>query len=116
MLELLDECNWSEVFGEGDGGNCTPIIPRRIPGETCSLEGFTREDVAEILGVAEGQRDEEEWVVCGKLKDGRFFVAAGSCDFTGWDCHASNNGNVAETMENLLQFAMTPAEKQRCEL
>ncbi len=112
VLDILNDYDWAEVFGEGTGGNCKPIQPRRIPGENCSREGFTREDVDEILGMDE--KDGPEWVICGKLKDGRFFVAAGSCDYTGWDCLAGNNGNVAETLDSLKQFAMTQEEVSRC--
>ena len=51
MLPQLDDYDWAEVFGEGSGVNCGRIEPRRIPGENCSLEGFGREDVAEIRGI-----------------------------------------------------------------
>ena len=37
MLADLESYDWAEVFGEESGGNCGKIEPRRIPGETCSL-------------------------------------------------------------------------------
>lgn len=112
MLKELDDYDWCEVFGEGSG-NTSAIKPTRIPGEKCSLDSFGRKDVAEILGISEGERDESDWMIWGKLKDGRFFVVTAGCDYTGWDCRAWNDGNVAETKENLIQFAMSDAERSR---
>lgn len=113
MLQEINDHDFAEVFGEGTGGNCTPIIPTRIPGENCSLDGFTREDVAEIKGLVHGENDGDEWAVWGLLNDGRYFIAAGSCDYTGWACQAYNQGNVAETEQNLIRYAMSDNERTR---
>jgi hypothetical protein len=113
MLTELDDYDWEEVFGDGTGGNCKAVKPRRIPGETCSLASFGREDVAEIRGMEAGENDGLDWIVWGVLKDGRYFIATGGCDYTGWDCRASNSGNVAETKANLIQFAMPDDERSR---
>lgn len=113
MLPELDSYDWAEVFGEGTGGNCTAIIPDAPPGSTVSKATFTREDVAEILGQQDGENDGDDWIVWGKLKDGRFFIARGGCDYTGWDCRASNSGDVAETEEQIKAFGMTEDERSR---
>lgn len=113
MLNELDDYDWAEVFGEGTGGNCTKVEPRRIPGEACSLESFGREDVAEIKGIQPGENDGPDWIIWGILKDGRYFIATGGCDYTGWDCRASNTGNVAETEDHLIRFAMSDDERNR---
>lgn len=85
MLECLDAYDFAEVFGEGTGGNCTPIIPKCAPFDKVSLSTFSREDVAEVKGQSEGEPDGISWIVWGVLKDSRFFLADGSCDYTGWD-------------------------------
>jgi hypothetical protein len=74
MLKELDNYDWAEVFGEGSGGNCTAIIPQPAPGHSGSIATFSREDVVKILGQSEGEREERDWVVYGKLKDGRYFL------------------------------------------
>jgi len=114
MLKELNDYDWAEVFGEGGGGNCTPIQPNRAPTDTeTSPETFSREDVEEICGQSEGERDECSWIVWGRLKDGRWFVARGHCDYTGWDCQASNSGDVASSREAIIQFGMDDQERER---
>jgi hypothetical protein len=114
MLPELDTYNWAEVFGEGDGGNCSPITPNRAPHDNkTSTATFRRADVKKILGLAEGERDEADWVVYGKLKDGRYFVARGGCDYTGWDCRAGNSGDVASSRADIERFGLTTEERNR---
>lgn len=113
MLKELEDYDWEEVFGEGSGGNCTAIVPSKPPMDSTSVETFSREDVAEIRGLVEGEKDESSWIVWGRLKDGRFFFAEGSCDYTGWDCRASNSGSVASTENDLVRFCITPADRDR---
>lgn len=114
MLKELDSYDWAEVFGEGGGGNCTAIIPNRPPTDTKTPTAtFSREDVTLILGQVEGENEGADWVVYGKLKDGRYFVARGGCDYTGWDCQAGNSGDVASTKKDIITFGLTEDERNR---
>ncbi len=113
MLLALDGYDWAEVFGEGTGGNCTPIRPDAPPGSDVSLDTFCRDDVRKIYGQVDGENDGDDWIVWGSLKDGRWFVARGGCDYTGWDCRASNSGNVAKTKKQLIRFGMSEDERKR---
>lgn len=114
MLKELNDYDWAEVFGEGGGGNCTSIAPNRAPHDkTTSPDTFSREDVAVIYGQSDGENDERDWIVWGQLKDGRWFVARGGCDYTGWDCQASNSGDVASTEQDIIDFGMTGDERER---
>lgn len=114
MLKELDDYDWAEVFGEGSGGNCSPITPQLVPGDTkTSGATFSREDVAKIRGQVEGERDESSWIIYGQLKDRRWFFAEGRCDYTGWDCQADNGGAVASTKDDLVRFLMTPEDRAR---
>lgn len=114
MLTELDTYDWAEVFGEGNGGNCTPIRPNIRPGdEETSKETFSREDVELIRGQIEGENDGASWIVYGKLKDGRWFVAAGSCDYTGWDCQAGNHGYAASSEDEIVRFGLDKEERER---
>jgi hypothetical protein len=117
MLTELDDYDWAEVFGEGGGGNCTAIIPNRPPHDkTTSISTFSREDVKKLHGKSDGERDERDWICWGQLKDGRWFVARGGCDYTGWDCQASNSGDVAATKRDIIQFGLAPEERTRFDL
>ena len=114
MKQELDNYDWAEVFGEGTGGNCTPIIPQPAPPSyTGSLATFSREDVEEIFQMEDGENDERDWIIYGRLKDGRFFSARGGCDYTGWDCRAGNGGDVAATKDDIIRFGLTTDERQR---
>lgn len=114
MKPELDNHDWAEVFGEGDGGNCTPINPQpQPPSYAGSLATFTREDVDEIFQMEDGENDGPDWIIYGRLKDGRFFSARGGCDYTGWDCQASNSGDVAATLEDIVRFGLTTEERNR---
>lgn len=114
MLKELNNYDWKEVFGEGDGGNCFPIKPNRAPHDKAtSLDTFSREDVAEICGLSEGENDERSWVVYGRLTDGRYFAARGNCDYTGWECQAGNSGDVASSLEDIVRFGLDKEERER---
>jgi hypothetical protein len=116
VLKELDDYNWAEVFGEGSGGNCTEISPQPAPDYKGSVATFSRKDVKTILGISEGEHDERDWIVYGKLKDGRYFVARGGCDYTGWDCRAGNSGDIAATKKDIIQFGLSQEERGRFNL
>jgi hypothetical protein len=88
-------------------------VPQTPPGDQTPLHTFSREDVALIKGQIEGENDERSWIVWGQLKDGRWFFAEGSCDYTGWDCQASNGGAVASNEADLIRFGMTDDDRER---
>jgi len=116
MLKELDDYDWDSVFGECESTvhNCPPIIPSpQPPGSDVSTTTFCREDVVKIYYQVNGVADEEDWVVCGKLKDDRYFVARGGCDYTGWDCQASNSGDVAKTKKDILRYGLGEEERKR---
>lgn len=74
--EMNDSYDWQEVFKYAD--------PSGVPGFQGSLDGFTRDDVAEVLGSVEGENDGDSWVGVFRLKDDRFAVIRANCDYTGW--------------------------------
>lgn len=114
MKPELNDYDWAEVFGEGSGGNCTPIHPSPQPPTTnMDVTTFGREDVEDILAMEAGENDGPAWIIYGKLKDGRFFAARGGCDYTGWDCQASNSGDVALTREDIERFGLSDDERSR---
>lgn len=104
MIRALDDYNWAEVFGEGS--ECSAIIPDRPPGSDVSVLTFGREDVQIILGMREGEREDRNWMIYGRLRDGRFFFAQGGCGYTGWEIGGNNSGAVAATLEDIIRFGL----------
>lgn len=111
MLPQLDECNWAEVFGDGSFNGA--LKPSGPPMVDMDFTTFGRADVAEILAICEGEHDGPAWICWGILKDRRYFVARGSCCYTGWDCNGGNSANVAQSEEDLIRYGMNEDERVR---
>ena len=91
MLKQLDNYDWWEAFKYAGEPPEYPSLfdecsspQSAFPGDEVSLARFTREDVVEIIGISEGENDGDDWVVCGRLRDGRWFSVRAWCDYTGW--------------------------------
>lgn len=89
MLEILNTYDWEEAFGEGTGGNTTRF-------------NFSRYDVKEILLAREGEPDGIPWIFVGKLYNGQYVHLEAGCDYTGWDCQASNFATVYPDYSSML--------------
>lgn len=85
LADLMDSSDWAQVFADESYGNtdkCTDPCP---PNSNVDLTPPNRSDVAEIIAAIEGERDQGDWLGVFRLKDGRFLLACGGCDYTGWD-------------------------------
>ena len=78
---------WNEVFAfAGSEKGCNTAVPERaLPNDDVSVAPFSRADVAEVTACVEGENDEDNWLVAGRLFDGRWFFLDAGCDYTGWD-------------------------------
>lgn len=108
--ELGESYDWEEVFGEGDGGNCGGQID---PIADCDTSPVCRALVSEVVAAVEGENDGDEWIGLFKLHDGRWLVACGWCDYTGWDCQAGNSLAVAKTLDDAIGYGLTPDQRKR---
>jgi hypothetical protein len=113
---LLESCAWGEVFGEGSGGNTDKATDACPPGAAVDLTPPTRADVADVIAAAHGENAEAEWVGVFRLRDGRFLLATGWCDYTGFDCQAGNHLEVAASLADLLAVGLTDGQKRRLNL
>ena len=81
-------------------------LPEEIRGydwkEAFEFAPFNREDVAEVIAVAEGQNDADNWVGVFKLKDGRFGYLTAWCDYTGWGCLDGGHGDTRATLADVI--------------
>ena len=93
MLPELDTDDWKEAFAYA--------------------EGFTRDDVAEVLAMVEGENDKASWLLLTRLSNGQFARLSAWCDYTGWDCEAGGDSATATDKDNLIRFSLTTAERKR---
>lgn len=96
--ELMADYDWAEAFG-------VSMPPQPTAGYAGSLAPFTRDDVAEVLAVSEGENDERNWLGAFRLADGRFAYVTAWCDYTGWGCRGFGTSWVADSFDALIQFA-----------
>lgn len=113
LSELVNDYDWSEVFGEGTGGNCDGTIQVVPPGAKVDSSGVSRAKVVEILAAVNGENDGEQWVGLFLLDDGRYLVAEGGCDYTGWDCQAGNSLCVDGSLEDAIKYGLNPEQQKR---
>lgn len=109
MLKELDTYDWQEAFSNAVGST----VPCVRFGQECNTNTFTRDDVKTIEGIQEGENEGPNWILYGKLKDGRWFYLEAGCDYTGWDCQASGFATVAKRKRDLLQFGLTDDARER---
>lgn len=87
MVTPLNDGNWDSVFayaGEPNAGDGSASINPAPPFAKISTDPFSRWDVEKVFGYADGDNDGPNWLMYGKLRDGRFFFITAGCDYTGW--------------------------------
>lgn len=109
MLSILNNPDWEEAFGyAGEPAAYNPTnIRGALPNVTYELTPFSRIDVQKIYGYHEGEPDVDEWMIYGRLFDGRHFYLEAGCDYTGWDCSSDGECVIAEGLPALIRFGMT---------
>lgn len=114
--QLMSNGDWAEVFADENSGNVSKTIRTCPVGQPVSDATVSRADVAEIIAAVNGDNDGPDWLGLFKLKDGRFLVASGGCNYTGWDCQAGNSLTVCATLDDALKYGMSDEERTRLEL
>ena len=107
MLKELDDYDWEEVFKYA--------TPTRIVGapDTLSTASFDREDVKQIIGMANGENDYESWLGVFELNDGRFVSISAGCDYSGWGCQEGGSSQVAVTETDIIRYGLTDEDRER---
>jgi len=114
--ELLEDGDWAQVFADESWGNVDKTVQVAPPGADVDDAPFGRQDVEEIIAAVNGENDAADWLGLFRLKDGRYAVCSGGCDYTGWDCQAGNSMTVCATVEDALQFGLSEFERERLDL
>lgn len=77
MLDVLENSDWGYVFD-------LAMPPAAVIGYGGSLGTFTRDDVAVVIVMVDGQNDGPDWIGIFHLNDGRFVAVRAGCDYTGF--------------------------------
>lgn len=120
-VEMQDDYDWIEAWGYGGGDPGTEAIrsqdgpskPFVCDGAGCSDNPVDASDLARVVASSEGENDVSTWVAVALLSDGRYAFLEAGCDYTGWDCQAGGRVWVSDTLENLWQFGVTQAARDR---
>lgn len=113
LAALLEDSNWAQVFADESYGNVTKAVSVAPPQAAVSDDPPSRSDVLRIVAAVNGEHDESDWIGVFELRDGRYLVASGGCDYTGWDCQAHNSLIVCASMANVLVYGLTKYERSR---
>jgi hypothetical protein len=79
---MVDDYDWKEAFEYAD---------------------FLITDVVEIIAMEEGDNDGDDWIGVFKLSNGQFAWLSAGCDYTGWDCQATGDSAICNTLDELLR-------------
>jgi hypothetical protein len=104
LKQMREDCDWKEAFSYAG-------TIRTATG--CPKDPFTIDDVSRILRFENGENDGPSWIMVGRLKDGRYFFLDAGCDYTGWDCQAGGDAQVADTLDNLIRYGMYESARDR---
>lgn len=63
------------------------------------------EDIVSVLAQIPGEADGPDWSWLIELKDGKFALIQGGCDYTGWDCQSDATIRFADTAEEAAKLA-----------
>lgn len=111
--QLVNDSDWAQVFCDENYGNVSDEVQVVPPGADVSNAKVSRSDVVEIIAAVNGENDEADWVGVFLLRDGRYLIAEGGCDYTGWDCRAGNSLSVAKSLADAVKYGLTPEQQAR---
>jgi hypothetical protein len=118
MVPVLNTYDWQEAFGaamgtEAEACEQTRRNARPALGFQGDVSPFCRADVADVIAHVDGENDGADWVCVVRLGDGRFAVVRAGCDYTGWDCRANGDAEVAADLPTLVRLCVNPEERRR---
>lgn len=70
------------------------------------------ENIEEVIRYYEGNRDEDNWLLVLKMKDGRWCHVYAWCDYTGWGCQEGGDHEYASTEPELVRTCLTQSARR----
>ena len=74
-------------------------------------DGITEDSVCDLLAVVEGERDTANWHWVVALRDKKFALIIGGCDFTGWHCQSWAESFIGESAIECAQKDGNPGAR-----
>lgn len=104
MMEWKGDADWRAAFVFAENVRVA---------KDCKPDAFSIDDVATVLHKCEGENDGQSWIMAGILNDGRYFFLSAWCDYTGWDCQAGGDSQVAGNEKDLYRYCMDEDARKR---
>ncbi len=65
------------------------------------------ENIEKHFWVHEGENDEDDWMACGQLTNGSYFLFTGGCGYTGFEAAGGMTLWISRSWANLVNHAMS---------
>ena len=114
LAELDDEWGaWKYAFEYVEQDGAREVQPNGITSGPNKNLAFSRENVVHVVAMEEGDNEGPTWIGVFKLDNGRYAFIEGGCDYTGWDCQSYAEATVADTLDDLVRWALSDDDRQR---
>jgi hypothetical protein len=104
MMEYPYSCIREDYLGYSVDTILQPIIVEEEK-DRITADTFPH-TIREHIWVREGEPDGEDWISCGVLASGVYFLYQASCDFTGFDCRGDMRLWLSRSWETIVNHAM----------
>jgi hypothetical protein len=116
LEQFRDDGDWRTIFmdvRDTSGGNLLGGVDSASNPTTREVRSFKMSDVAEVIAVANGEKDELSWIGLFRTVGGFYLFVEAWCDYTGWDCQS---GASAEWHTDLDQAKAMISDGSRARL
>lgn len=120
LQELRESSDWQHIFNHycHNPNPCVSLLREDGVIDRKFIELVPIQEVVRIIAVEDGENDGAEWLgVFECLTPGRavnrFLAVRAGCDYTGWGCQEGGESFTAETLEDIIQYGLTDAERER---
>ena len=90
-------------------------IFRPLFGQSASLKDAGRfpNNIKYFIWCQKGINDEKPWLLLCRLTNGKYAYFSASCDYTGFSCQGGMSLYIADTIEVLVDMAMSDPEREK---
>lgn len=90
-------------------------IFRPLFGQTASLKdaGTFPNNIKYFIWCQKGINDEKPWLLLCRLTNGKYAYFSASCDYTGFSCQGGMSLYISDTIEVLVDMAMSTREREK---
>ncbi len=113
LWQFKNDSDWQEIFRTyvnpvQNGANAI-----HEPLKDYNTNNLRIDEVNEIIAISNGENDGKSWIGLFKIRYKYYLMVRGWCDYTGWDCQADGDAQIAQDLDLLKKYSITPEEKRR---